>query len=94
MAAFVVGQIEIHTPEVWKDYSSQVDATITANGGEIVFRGAKAAVLNGTMDRNRIVVLRFADKAAAQRWHDSPEYQRLIPLRDGGANVTLVIYEN
>ena len=40
-----------------------------------------------------VVALRFADVPAAKRWHDLPEYQAPIPLRDAGADVTLELYE-
>jgi uncharacterized protein (DUF1330 family) len=37
-------------------------------------------------------VLRFVDEGAASRWHESADYQRLVPLRDAGAEVSLMLY--
>jgi uncharacterized protein (DUF1330 family) len=39
------------------------------------------------------VVAEFADMTALRAWHDSPEYQALIALRDAGAEVVLTAYE-
>jgi uncharacterized protein (DUF1330 family) len=89
MAAYYVGSIAVTNPEIWQSYVEQVGRTIAQYGGEVMFRGVKPAAENST---HRIVALRFATKEAALRWHDSPEYQRLVPLRDAGANVDLVLY--
>ncbi|MGH8751340.1 MAG: DUF1330 domain-containing protein [Burkholderiales bacterium] len=93
MAAFVIGHITVRDADKWQIYVARVGATIVAHGGEILFRGEKRALFNGKHDCERVVVLKFADPAAAQRWHDSPEYQTLIPLRDAGADVTLISYQ-
>ena len=94
MAAYVIGHILVRDPVMWQEYVSQVGATITGHGGEILFRGSKAGDLNGEMRADRMVALRFADAAAARKWHDSGDYQRLVPLRDASADVTLVIYQD
>lgn len=93
MPAYIIGHITIKDPAQWSDYCSRVPATISACGGELVFRGKKLAVLNGVHAHTDTVVARFPDKASLEAWHDSPEYQALIPLRDAGADVTLLAYE-
>lgn len=94
MAAYCVGLIRVKDPLAWEQYRSRVGATIAQYGGEVLFRGAKARVFSGTMAHERVVTLRFDSLAAANTWHDSPEYQALLPLREQGADVTLVLYEN
>jgi uncharacterized protein (DUF1330 family) len=94
MAAYVIGHILVRDPVVWQDYVSQVGATIRNHGGEVLFRGMKQGELNGALEADRVVALRFADIEAARRWHDSRAYQKLIPLRDAAADVTLVMYQD
>ncbi len=93
-AAFYVGLIHVRDAAVWQEYVSQVGVTISLYGGEVIFRGVREAVMSGEMTFEKVVTLRFADVASAKRWHDSPEYQRLISIRDAGADVTLVLYSN
>jgi uncharacterized protein (DUF1330 family) len=93
MGAICVGHIRVKDPAAWEQYRSQVGATITQYGGELLFRGQWKQNFSGTALGERVVALRFADLATAQRWHDSPEYQTLIPLRDAGAAVTLELFE-
>ncbi|RZI43389.1 DUF1330 domain-containing protein [Herbaspirillum sp. HC18] len=94
MPAYIIGHITIKDSAKWAEYREKVGATISAWGGELVFRGRKIAVLNGKHPHTDTVVARFPDNAALQGWHDSPEYQALIPLRDAGADVTLIGYES
>ena len=94
MPAYVIGQIHVRDSVGWQAYVSQVGATIAAHGGEMLFRARRERVMNGDSPFERVVVIRFTDRAAADRWHDSPDYQRLIPIRDAAADVTLVTYES
>ncbi|GAB3541101.1 hypothetical protein GCM10027343_10980 [Noviherbaspirillum agri] len=94
MPAYIIGHISIKDPATWSDYCSKVPGTIAAWGGELVFRGKKVAVLNGTHGQTDTVVVRFPDTAALTGWHDSADYQALVPLRDAGADVILIAYES
>jgi uncharacterized protein (DUF1330 family) len=93
MPAYIIGHITIKDDAKWAAYRDKVGATIAAWGGELVFRGKTLKVLNGSHADTDTVVVRFPDKNALQGWHESPEYQALIPIRDAGADVTLISYE-
>ncbi len=92
MPTYVIGQITIRDPARWERYLAQVGATITQYGGEVQFRGGLSREYSQRAAGEKVVVIRFADQAAADRWHDSPEYQSLISLRDAAADVTLVSF--
>ena len=92
--AYVIGNISIRDSALWADYRSQVPATLTDWGGELVLRGEKAAVLSGSYGHTDVVVIRFPSRSAAQAWFDSAAYQALIPLRSDAADVDLVVYSN
>ena len=94
MAAICVGHIRVKNVEAWEQYQSRVGATITQYGGEILFRGGQQRVLSGEMPHEKVVALKFEGLDAANRWHDSIEYQALIPVRNVAADVTLVLYES
>ena len=94
MPAFCVGHICVKDAEAWEHYRSRVGATITRYGGQLLFRGRQARLFSGVMPHESVVALQFEDLDAANRWHDSPEYQALIPVRDRGAEITLVLYQS
>jgi uncharacterized protein (DUF1330 family) len=93
MPAYLIGQIAVRDPVAWRRYVEQVGATFAPFGGRVLFRGAAAVALAGPLPGERVVVAEFPDLEALRRWHDSPEYQALIPLRDAGADVVLTAYE-
>jgi len=94
MAAYIVGTITIRDEALWSRYVAGVAETFRPHGGELVFRAKGPVSLAGQAHGNRVVVARFSDMEALRRWHDSPEYQALIPLRDAAADVVLTAYRD
>lgn len=93
MSAYAIGQITIKDPSRWAEYRGKLPDTLVPWGGEVVMRGKQAKVLSGQHQHTDAVVLRFPDLESLQRWHDSPAYQALVPLRDSAADVDLIRYE-
>ena len=94
MPAYAIGHIRIKDPAKWIEYRDQVPDTLARWGGEVVFRARRSDVLHGEHAYSDVVVLRFPDAGAVARWHASPAYQALIPLRDQAAEVLLISYES
>ena len=90
--AYMIGHITIKHPQKWAEYKALVPATLAPHGGEVVFRGTVDAVLAGSHPHTDVVVLRFPDPAAVHAWHDSPEYQALLPLRMEASDGVLIAY--
>jgi uncharacterized protein (DUF1330 family) len=93
MPALLVGTISVTDPESWARYVQAVGATFAPHGGRVLGRGVLARRLAGDSEGERVVVVEFPDLAALTRWHDSSEYQALVPLREAGARVSLAAYE-
>jgi len=91
--AYFVGLINVRDDAAWQSYVSQVSQVIAQYGGVVLFRGQQVLQTSGNMAHDNVVTLQFCDVASAMRWHDSPEYQRLIAVRDAAADVTLVLYQ-
>ena len=94
MRAFIVGTIRVTEPEAWQRYVDRVGATFGPHGGRVLLRGMKASDLSGQAHGERVVVAEFPDLESLQGWHDSPEYQALVALRDAGAEVVLTAYRS
>ncbi len=63
-------------------YQQAARAVIAKHGGEVVARGSGVGSLYGSGKYQIGIVLRFADKAAAEGWYHDPEYRKVLPLRD------------
>lgn len=81
--AYYITQIELtgDADAFVKGYGSQVGATLVPYGGRFLVRGAKAIHLEGEPPRSRNAVIVFDNIDKARSWYNSPEYQRLIPIR-------------
>jgi uncharacterized protein (DUF1330 family) len=55
---------------------------IAKHGGEVLARGTGLGSLHGSGTYQLGIVLRFADKAAADGWYNDPDYRKVLPLRD------------
>ncbi|MET0703369.1 MAG: DUF1330 domain-containing protein [Mycobacterium sp.] len=73
-------------------YMREIDATLAPFGGEFVVHGGRKHPMEGQWDGD-IVIIRFPDHAAALRWYESPEYQRIVPLRVRNSASIAVIVE-
>jgi uncharacterized protein (DUF1330 family) len=88
---YIFAEVDIHTPgPEWDAYSSQVQATLDSYGGTFVIRGGFANVLEGAQDTGVFVMLEFDSVEKAQAWYASPEYQRLVPIRQRNADARVV----
>lgn len=92
MAAYVIADVGVKKPEIYAEYRKQVLATVEKHGGRFLVRGGGQEILEGQWN-DRVVVLEFPDKAAAQRWYRSKEYGPLIKLRQSASEGRLVLVE-
>lgn len=90
---YVIGQMLITDPEQYEKYRAHVMETVLAHGGEFLVRGGPQEVIEGTPPGPRSVVLRFRSVDAAHGWYNSPEYQQIVPLRQGASNGALTIVQ-
>lgn len=81
MPAYFVAEVEITNPGPYESYRAQVPATLAQYGGRFVTRGGKTELIEGGPEPKRVVIIEFADAAAARRWYNSPEYQAALPIR-------------
>jgi uncharacterized protein (DUF1330 family) len=81
MPAYFVFELEVTNPMGMEPYRSAVPATLTQYGGRFLTRGGATQLIEGGPEPKRIVILEFADGAAVKRWYDSPEYQKILPIR-------------
>ena len=90
MPAYVIVETDVSDPERYEQYKTAGSAAVTAHGGRYLARGGDLDVLEGDWRPSRLVVLEFADLAAARRWYDSEQYRQARELRAGAARLRVV----
>ena len=93
MVAYVINEIMVNEPDRFQTYADQVPAILAAYGGAYVVRGGAPEAVDGPDPPHRLVVLRFADRAAARAWRNSPEYLAILPIRQATSTSRVYIVD-
>ena len=94
MPAYVIATVtQAHDAEALAEYRRRNTETVAAHGGRFVVRGGPVELLEGSPPPLRVVVIEFADVAAARGWYESPEYQEIAPIRQGASATDIVLVE-
>jgi uncharacterized protein (DUF1330 family) len=81
MPAYFIAELDTTNQAGMDPYRTAVPATIAQYGGRYLTRGGATELIEGGPEPKRIVILEFADIAAVKRWYNSPEYQKILPMR-------------
>ena len=93
MKAYCIVYEIVDDPETFDEYRRQVMPTIEAYEGRFIVRGGAFTALEGEMPYQRIAVLEFPSRAAAEAWYQSPDYQRILPLRSQSARCQFILVD-
>ncbi len=89
---YVIARVDILDPEAYARYAAAATKAIAAHGGRALARGGRHEALEGKA-RARNVVLEFDSYDAARAYYDSDEYQAARALREGAAEIEMVLVE-
>lgn len=93
MPAYLIADVEVKDPDVYAEYRRQVLPLVQRHGGRFIVRGGAHETLEGAWRPARLVVIEFPDMAALKAWYGSPEYEKLIALRQGASRGSLIAVE-
>ena len=93
MPAYIIAEIDITNTAGYDAYRPLAGASIAQYGGKFVVRGGAAELIEGSKAPGRIVVIEFADAAAAKRWYNSPEYQEALKIRLANSTGRMLLVE-
>ena len=93
MTAYVIAQLTVTDPEGFEAYRQAAHPVVAAYGGRFLVRGGTISALEGDPGRPSVIVLEFPDKAAAERFYNSPEYRAILPMRLSTATGSVIVVE-
>lgn len=93
MHGYILGRVRIDDPESYKTYAEQVPGVMADLGGTYLARGGACEAVEGGMDLDRMVIVGFADVAAAKNFHSSETYALLLTIRTNASESNIVIVE-
>lgn len=92
MSVYILARIEVTDAEAYANYASQTFALAEKFGGEFLVKAGAMTQMEGT-GPERHVVIRFPDRAAAERFYASEEYAEILPIAMAASKRDLVIVE-
>ena len=92
MAVYALAQLNIHDRERYGRYMSRFMPVLEKYNGKLLAADDTPRVLEGQWwDRNKVVLMEFADKDAFRAWASSPEYNEIAEDRKASADVVVLL---
>tara|TARA_R110002110_G_scaffold284986_2_gene499191 strand:- start:45008 stop:45604 length:597 start_codon:yes stop_codon:yes gene_type:complete len=91
--AFILGNIRMTDADGYKPYADRVPGILDAAQGAYLARGGRSRSVEGGMELDRLVIVGFADLAAAHAFYDGPDYTEIKPIRVAASDSNIVIIE-
>ncbi len=89
---YIIARVDITNSEAYARYAAAATKAIADHGGNALVRGGRSEALEGKA-RARNVILEFEDYDAARRHFYSEQYQAARALREGAAEIDMVLVE-
>ena len=93
MGAYIIVRVKVTDGEKYKGYMALTPDAVAKNGGKFIVRGGDTITLEGDEETHRVVIIEFADMAAAQAFWKSPEYADAKAARENAADVQAFIVD-
>ena len=93
MPAYVIVDVDVKDPAGYKEYRAKAAPTVLKYGGKYIVRGGNLTHIEPGWDLHRFVVLEFPSVEQAKKWYTSPEYAKVLPIRQRTAKSRMVFVE-
>jgi len=85
MTVYVLVQLKMTDRAPYDRYQVRFFDVFKKFSGRLLAADENPAILEGTWDRDKLVLMSFPDEAAFQAWANSPEYLEIAKDRKAGA---------
>ena len=93
MSAYMIATITVKDLAKFQSYLAETQKVAAPYGAKLVFRGkTERALTDDTADHGIVVIVEFPSQEKIDAWYDSDAYRPLIPLREEGADMTMISY--
>ncbi len=93
MAAYFVCTMTIDDPETFRKYTALTPAIVARHGGKFLTRGDAVTTHEGETFGERMVLIEFPDRAAAEAWYADPDYQAASRFRRASSKGRMILQE-
>lgn len=94
MTAFIIGQMMIQHREWMEEYFSRIPDLVSAHGGGFRVRGGSPKSMEGNNPvPDAAFIIEFPDRAHAEAFWNSDEFQSLAVLRRTGSTLDAILVD-
>jgi len=93
MPAYIIADVTVTDAEKMAAYREWSTKAMQEHGAEVLVRGGEFEVLEGPWTPSRLVMLKFADRAAAKAFYNSQTYTHARSLREGAGVMRMVVVD-
>jgi uncharacterized protein (DUF1330 family) len=91
MMVYAIAQLSITDRTMYDRYQARFMSVMRQYSGRVLAADESPQVVEGTWDREKVVLLSFPDEAAFREWAESPEYLEIAKDRKAGADAVVLL---
>jgi uncharacterized protein (DUF1330 family) len=93
MKHYFVAQIKINDPEEYEKYLENFDDIFSRFNGEYLAIDESPAILEGSWDYTKSVLVKFNSKKEFEEWYYSDDYQKILKYRLNSSKCDTILIE-
>jgi uncharacterized protein (DUF1330 family) len=93
MTVYVVAQLDLTDDDAYARYRARFRGVLGKFDGQLLAADEQPKVIEGQWNRDKVVLLSFADEAAFRRFWDSPDYMEIVKHRHAGTRGDLLLVQ-
>tara|TARA_Y100000588_G_scaffold328613_1_gene364259 strand:+ start:98 stop:388 length:291 start_codon:yes stop_codon:yes gene_type:complete len=93
MPAYVVALVDMKDEETFRAYQAVAGDLFAAYGAKFLTRGDSHCVFEGPDEPRTCVLVEFPSVEKATAFWNSPEYQAAIKIREGAAQMQILVMD-
>ena len=93
MPAYIIADVTVTNEAQMVEYREWSTRAMHEFGAEVLVRGGNAATLEGAWTPQRVVVLKFKDRATAQAYYNSETYTQARQVRQGAGSIDMILVD-
>jgi uncharacterized protein (DUF1330 family) len=91
MTVYAIAQLRFTNRTAYDRYQARFMKVFAQFDGTLLAADETPQVVEGSWDRQKVVLMRFPDEASFRRWAESPDYQDISKDRRAGADSVVLL---
>lgn len=91
MSVYIIAQLRFTRRELYDRYQARFFEVFRKFSGKLLVADERPQVLEGTFERDKVVVLEFPDAQAAMEFQESEDYAEIALDRKAGADAVVIM---